>query len=58
MTLAKLKSLVKAGKLHYIVIGDGGRGSADSGISAWVEANGTAVSGYSGLYRLDASDVG
>ncbi|MGW2613217.1 hypothetical protein [Streptomyces sp. NPDC001500] len=48
----------RRGKLHYIVIGDSGRGSADPGISAWVEANGTAVSGYSGLYRLDASDVG
>ncbi|WP_333740534.1 ArnT family glycosyltransferase, partial [Streptomyces sp. IBSBF 2806] len=57
MTPAKLKSLVKAGKLHYIVIGDSGQGSADSGISAWVKANGTAVSDYSGLYRLDASDV-
>ncbi|MEU9309249.1 glycosyltransferase family 39 protein [Streptomyces sp. NPDC048256] len=58
MTLAKLKSLVKAGKLHYIVVGDGGQGSSNSEISTWVKANGTAVSDYSGLYRLDASDVG
>ncbi|MFF3942187.1 ArnT family glycosyltransferase [Streptomyces phaeofaciens] len=57
MTLAKLKSLVKSGTLHYIVVGDSGRGSSDSEISTWVEANGTAVSDYSGLYRLDASDV-
>ncbi|MCQ9184541.1 glycosyltransferase family 39 protein [Streptomyces sp. IBSBF 2953] len=57
MTLAKLKSLVKASKLHYIVIGDSGQGSTDSAISTWVKANGTAVSDYSGLYRLDASDV-
>ncbi|WP_109001161.1 ArnT family glycosyltransferase [Streptomyces rishiriensis] len=57
MTLAKLKSLVTAGKLHYVVIDDSGQGSADSGISTWVKANGTAVSDYSGLYRLDASDV-
>ncbi|MDQ0584085.1 ArnT family glycosyltransferase [Streptomyces rishiriensis] len=57
MTLAKLKSLVKAGKLHYIVVGADGQGSSDSGVSTWVEANGTAVSDYSGLYRLDASDV-
>ncbi|MET7477715.1 glycosyltransferase family 39 protein [Streptomyces sp. NPDC005648] len=57
MTLAKLKSLVKSGKLHYIVVsGDGGR-STDSEISTWVEKHGTAVSAYSGLYRLDASDV-
>ena len=49
---------MKAGKLHYIVIGDSGQGSADSGISPCrVKANGTAVSDYSGLYRLDASDV-
>ncbi|WP_405626908.1 glycosyltransferase family 39 protein [Streptomyces sp. NBC_00016] len=58
MTLAKLKSLVKAGKLHYIVVGDSGQGSSNSEISTWVKANGTAVSDYSGLYRLDASDVG
>ena len=59
MTLAKLKSLVKAGKLHYIVVSDSDRGSdSSSDISEWVKANGTAVSDYSGLYRLDASDVG
>lgn len=58
MTLAKLKSLVKAGKLHYIVIGDSGQGSSNTEISTWVKKNGTAVSDYSGLYRLDASDVG
>ncbi|MGW0870431.1 glycosyltransferase family 39 protein [Streptomyces sp. NPDC002740] len=58
MTLAKLKSLVKAGKLHYIVVSDSGQGSSNSEISTWVKANGTAVSDYSGLYRLDASDVG
>ncbi|MGW0941188.1 ArnT family glycosyltransferase [Streptomyces sp. NPDC002623] len=57
MTLAKLKSLVKAGKLHYIVVSDSGQGSSNSEISTWVKANGTAVSDYSGLYRLDASDV-
>ncbi|WP_406441856.1 glycosyltransferase family 39 protein [Streptomyces sp. NBC_00631] len=57
MTLAKLKSLVKAGKLHYIVVSsDGGQGT-DSGIATWVKKHGTAVSAYSGLYRLDASDV-
>jgi 4-amino-4-deoxy-L-arabinose transferase-like glycosyltransferase len=58
MTLAKLKSLVKSGKLHYIVVGDSGQGSSNSEISTWVKKNGTAVSAYSGLYRLDASDVG
>jgi hypothetical protein len=61
MTLAKLKELVKAGKLHYIVVSDnaqGGDSSAASEIAEWVKENGTAVSDYSGLYRLDASDVG
>ncbi|MFF1544184.1 ArnT family glycosyltransferase [Streptomyces sp. NPDC058291] len=57
MTLAELKSLVKSGKLHYIVVGDSRQGSTGSGISTWVKANGTAESDYSGLYRLDASDV-
>ncbi|WP_326722485.1 glycosyltransferase family 39 protein [Streptomyces sp. NBC_00243] len=68
MTLTKLKSLVKSGQLHYIIVSsDGGQGT-NSEITAWVEANGTAVnsSAYSsgstssstGLYRLDASDVG
>ncbi|CAM5379992.1 ArnT family glycosyltransferase [Streptomyces canus] len=52
MTLAKLKSLVKAGKLHYIVVSDSGQGSSNSEISTWVKKNGTAVSAYSGLYRL------
>ncbi|MER5513489.1 glycosyltransferase family 39 protein [Streptomyces sp. NPDC002763] len=57
MTLAKLKSLVKAGKLHYIVVSsDGGQGT-NSEIATWVKKHGTAVSAYSGLYRLDASDV-
>ncbi|MEV6540472.1 glycosyltransferase family 39 protein [Streptomyces sp. NPDC051665] len=69
MTLAKLKSLVKSGKLHYIIVSsDGGQGT-NSAITTWVKAHGTAVksSAYSssssssstssGLYRLDASDV-
>ncbi|MFD3613848.1 ArnT family glycosyltransferase [Streptomyces sp. NPDC058676] len=59
MTLAKLKSLVKSGKLHYIVVADSGQGSSTgSEIATWVKKNGTAVTDYSGLYRLDASDVG
>ncbi|WP_329597051.1 glycosyltransferase family 39 protein [Streptomyces pseudovenezuelae] len=58
MTLAKLKSLVKSGKLHYIVVSSEGGQSTNSEISTWVKKNGTAVSAYSGLYRLDASDVG
>jgi 4-amino-4-deoxy-L-arabinose transferase-like glycosyltransferase len=58
MTLAKLKSLVKSGELHYVVVSsDGGQGT-DSQIASWVKKNGTAVSDYSGLYRLDASDIG
>lgn len=57
MTLAKLKSLVKAGELHYIVVSsDGGQGT-NSEIATWVKKHGTAVTDHSGLYRLDASDV-
>lgn len=58
MTLAKLKSLVAAGKLHYIVVSSGGGQGTDSEIATWVKKHGTAVGDYSGLYRLDASDVG
>ncbi|MEU2617061.1 glycosyltransferase family 39 protein [Streptomyces sp. NPDC007157] len=57
MTLAKLKSLVKSGKLHYLVVSSGGGQGTDSEIATWVEKHGSAVSAYSGLYRLDASDV-
>ncbi|MEV6479926.1 glycosyltransferase family 39 protein [Streptomyces sp. NPDC051576] len=58
MTLAKLKSLVKSGQLHYITVSSSGGGqSTNSEIATWVKAHGTAVSAYSGLYRLDASDV-
>ncbi|MGW8874305.1 ArnT family glycosyltransferase [Streptomyces mirabilis] len=43
MTLAKLKSLVKSGKLHYIIVNsDGGQGT-NSEIATWVKAHGTAV---------------
>ncbi|MCX4814628.1 glycosyltransferase family 39 protein [Streptomyces sp. NBC_01239] len=68
MTLTKLKSLVKSGKLHYIIISsDAGQGT-NTAITTWVKAHGTAVksSAYStssttststGLYRLDTSDV-
>jgi 4-amino-4-deoxy-L-arabinose transferase-like glycosyltransferase len=77
MTLAKLKSLVTSGKLHYIIVSSDTDQGTDSEISAWVKEHGTAVnsSAYSsgsststsastststssGLYRLDASDVG
>jgi hypothetical protein len=54
---------VKTGKLHCIVVSDsggqgGGSSSAASEIAEWVKENGSAVSDYSGLYRLDAADVG
>ncbi|MGC0337067.1 ArnT family glycosyltransferase [Streptomyces sp. SLBN-8D4] len=52
MTLAKLKSLVKSGSLHYVVISSEGGQGTNSAISTWVKKNGTAVSDYSGLYRL------
>ncbi|MES5823441.1 glycosyltransferase family 39 protein [Streptomyces sp. RG80] len=50
MTLAKLKELVKAGKLHYIQLGSGGMGGGPGGgsslstaVTEWVQKNGTAV---------------
>lgn len=47
MTVAKLKELVKAGKLHYIQIssggGMGGGNSVSSAVNSWVQKNGTAV---------------
>ncbi|TKA08419.1 glycosyltransferase family 39 protein [Actinacidiphila oryziradicis] len=42
MTLAKLESLVKSGKLHYIMISTGGQ-STNSEIATWVAKHGTAV---------------
>ncbi|MFE9439857.1 hypothetical protein ACFYO2_12725 [Streptomyces sp. NPDC006602] len=58
-TYTTVRSGSPAGKLHYIVVSDSGQGSGtSSAISAWVKANGTAVSDYSGVYRLDTSDVG
>ncbi|GAX56108.1 ArnT family glycosyltransferase [Streptomyces olivochromogenes] len=53
MTLAKLKSLVKSGKLHYIIVSsDGGQGT-NSEIATWVKAHGTAVK--SSAYSSDSS---
>jgi 4-amino-4-deoxy-L-arabinose transferase-like glycosyltransferase len=43
MTLAKLKSLVKSGKLHYIVISSDGGQDTNSEIATWVKAHGAAV---------------
>jgi len=66
MALAKLKSLVKSGKLHYIMISSEGDRGTSSDIATWVKKHGTAVkaseysasSSSSNLYRLDASDAG
>ncbi|WP_043687716.1 ArnT family glycosyltransferase [Streptomyces xylophagus] len=43
MTLAKLKSLVKSGKLHYIMVSSTGGQGTNSEIATWVKAHGTAV---------------
>ncbi|MET7680777.1 glycosyltransferase family 39 protein [Streptomyces sp. NPDC005423] len=43
MTLAKLKSLVKSGTLHYLLVSSGGGQSTGSEITAWVKKHGTAV---------------
>ncbi|MFF3848824.1 hypothetical protein [Streptomyces sp. NPDC002328] len=57
MTLTKLKSLVKSGKLHYIVITDSSRAGSNTETATWVKSNATAITTYTGLYRLNASDV-
>ncbi|MGI5466843.1 ArnT family glycosyltransferase [Streptomyces sp. CA-132043] len=49
MTVAALKSLVKAGKLHYVLVGGGmgggpgGGNSLSTEVNAWVKKHGTAV---------------
>jgi glycosyltransferase involved in cell wall biosynthesis len=43
MTLARLKSLVQSGKLHYIVISSTGGQGTNSEIATWVAEHGTAV---------------
>jgi hypothetical protein len=48
-TVAQLAQLVKSGELKYIV--SSGNGTLD----AWVQAHGTAVDGYDGLYELTAT---
>ncbi|NGO71679.1 hypothetical protein G5C65_25680, partial [Streptomyces sp. SB3404] len=64
MTLAKLKQLVKAGKLHYVQVGGsaGPSGSSKTGLTDWITKHGTKVgpksSNSGSLYRLDPSDVG
>ncbi|MET7452174.1 glycosyltransferase family 39 protein [Streptomyces sp. NPDC005574] len=55
MTLAKLKSLVKSGSLHYVMAGDGGQGT-NSAISTWVKKHGTEVK--SSAYESSSSTSG
>ncbi|WP_353942706.1 glycosyltransferase family 39 protein [Streptomyces sp. HUAS MG91] len=50
MTVAKLKELVKSGRLHYIQVGGSGMGGGmgggndvSSAVTAWVKKHGTAV---------------
>lgn len=49
MTVATLKSLVKAGKLHYVIVGGGmgggpgGGNSVSTEVNTWVKRHGTAV---------------
>ncbi len=48
-TVAQLAQMVKTGELKYIV--SSGNGTLD----AWVQAHGSAVDGYDGLYELTAT---
>ncbi|MGW8375124.1 glycosyltransferase family 39 protein [Streptomyces sp. ODS28] len=72
MTLAKLKRLVREGKLHYVQLSSGGGpgGNSKADLTSWVRQHGTEVdadtygsssstsgNGGSRLYRLDPTDV-
>jgi hypothetical protein len=51
-TVAQLQQMVASGELKYVLVGgQGGRGSSQE-ISAWVQAHGTAVDGFSNLYKV------
>ena len=48
-TVSQLEAMVSKGELKYVLLG--GRGGS-SDVSSWVQAHGTAVDGYDGLYEL------
>ena len=57
LTLAELKSMVSSGTLRYFIVGgQGGMGGGQGGssdVTAWVTANGTAITvGGTTLYDL------
>ncbi|MEU7484319.1 glycosyltransferase family 39 protein [Streptomyces sp. NPDC042319] len=66
MTVATLKSLVKAGKLHYVLVGGGmgggpgGGNSLSTEVDAWVKKHGTVVkaSEYGGKTSSASSGTG
>jgi 4-amino-4-deoxy-L-arabinose transferase-like glycosyltransferase len=52
-TVTQLEQMVAKGELKYVLVGGqgGGRGSSQQ-ISSWVQAHGTAVDGFSNLYKV------
>jgi 4-amino-4-deoxy-L-arabinose transferase-like glycosyltransferase len=51
-TVAQLQQMVADGELKYVLVGGrGGRGSSQE-ISSWVQAHGSAVAGFSNLYKV------
>ena len=64
MTVVKLQTLVKEGKLRYVLVGGGGMGGPAGGSSSvitWIEQHGTAVNNASGsgtLYDLSSAVAG
>jgi 4-amino-4-deoxy-L-arabinose transferase-like glycosyltransferase len=52
-TVTQLEQMVAKGELKYVLVGGqgGGRGSSQE-ISSWVQAHGTAVDGFSNLYKV------
>ncbi len=65
-TLDELKALVASGDLRYVIVDGGGRGGSGPGgggpggggsssVTAWITANGTLVTGVSGVTLYDLS---
>jgi 4-amino-4-deoxy-L-arabinose transferase-like glycosyltransferase len=57
-TVSQLAAMVAKGELKYVLLGGGGggpgRGNGSSDLTAWVQAHGKAVSGFSDLYLVSA----
>jgi hypothetical protein len=50
-SVSQLETMVAKGQLSYVLLG--GRGGS-TGVTDWVQSHGTAVSGYTNLYKVTA----